>query len=150
MIIKTDMKNINEKANNLREGAIYINTNTGTPCRLVNILPCEGVWLETFDGEGYGDTVKFEDVSYASEDEVQDFLEDHRVWKGHSLAPSHKETCSFSANTLGDVIVERGFVQADDVHYDKTSFYTDSFGNDCRDHDQNAWNFEIDETDCWK
>ena len=50
----------NNKANNLREGAIYINTNTGTPCRLVNVLPCEGVWLETFDGEGYGDTVKFE------------------------------------------------------------------------------------------
>jgi hypothetical protein len=70
----------NNKANNLREGAIYINANTGTPCRLVNIVPCEGAWLETYDGQGYGDLVKFEDVHYADGDEVQDFLEDHRVY----------------------------------------------------------------------
>jgi len=31
-----------------------------------------------------------------------------------------------------------------------TGWRNDSFGNDCRDHDQNAWNFEIDESDCWK
>ena len=31
-----------------------------------------------------------------------------------------------------------------------TGVHNDSHGNDCRDHDQDAWNFEIDETDCWK
>jgi len=76
------------KANNLREGAIYINANSGTPCRLVNIVPCEGAWLETFDGQGYGDTVKFEDVHYADSDDVQDFLEDHRVYNASEKAPS--------------------------------------------------------------
>lgn len=67
---------MNEKANNLRLGAIYINATTGEPNRLVHIVPCEGAWLETYDGEGYGDTVSFENVRYANGDEVQDFLED--------------------------------------------------------------------------
>ena len=35
-------------------------------------------------------------------------------------------------------------------HSDEDETFTgvrnDSFGNDCRDHDQDAWNFEIDET----
>ena len=31
-----------------------------------------------------------------------------------------------------------------------TGVHNDSHGNDCRDHDQDAWNYEIDETDCWK
>ena len=39
-------------------------------------------------------------------------------------------------------------------HSDEKETFTgvrnDSFGNDCRDHDQDAWNFEIDESDCWK
>jgi|TARA_R110000737_G_scaffold12980_1_gene28811 hypothetical protein len=39
-------------------------------------------------------------------------------------------------------------------HNDEKETFTgvrnDSHGNDCRDHDQDAWNFEIDETDCWK
>ena len=124
------MKNINEKANNLREGAIYINATTGTPCRLVSILPCEGAWLETFDGEGYGDTVKFEDVCYASEDEVQDFLDDHRVWKGHSLAPSHKEIYSSK-----DEIVFRGFDSRDDETYYGCDTVTGPDGNDYPIHD---------------
>jgi hypothetical protein len=94
MIIKNDMKQ-NNKANNLQCGRIYTNNNTGQPARLVNIIPCTGVWLETFDGQGYGDLVKFEDVSYASPDEVQDFLEDFRVYNAteryqHGVAPSHK------------------------------------------------------------
>jgi len=95
----------NNKANNLREGAIYINANSGAPCRLVNVIPCTGVWLEAYDGEGYGDLVKFEDVHYADTDEVQDFLEDHRTWNASEKAPSHKsfmdgEPCSYSANTI--------------------------------------------------
>jgi hypothetical protein len=39
-------------------------------------------------------------------------------------------------------------------HSDEKETFTgvnnDSFGNDCRDHDQDAWNYEIDESDCWK
>ena len=39
-------------------------------------------------------------------------------------------------------------------HSDEEETFTgvrnDSDGNDCRDHDQDAWNYEIDESDCWK
>jgi hypothetical protein len=103
MIIKNDMKN--NKANNLQCGRIYTNNNTGQPARLVNIIPCTGVWLEDYDGQGYGDLVKFEDVSYADTDEVQDYLEDVRAYNRSEKAPSHKsfmdgEPCSYSANTL--------------------------------------------------
>ena len=70
----------NNKANDLRLGAIYINATTGAPCRLVHIVPCQGVWLESYDGHGYGNLVKFEDVFLADSDEVQDFLDDHRVY----------------------------------------------------------------------
>ena len=78
-----NMKNeTNNKANNLRLGAVYINANTGAPCRLVHIVPCEGVWLEAYDGQGYGDTVKFEDCHYADMDEVYDYLADYRVYCG--------------------------------------------------------------------
>ena len=69
-----------KKANNLQCGRIYMNATTDEPCRLVNIVPCQGAWLEAYDGEGYGKTVKFEDVHYASEDEGQDFLEDLRAY----------------------------------------------------------------------
>ena len=31
-----------------------------------------------------------------------------------------------------------------------TGVRNDSFGHDYRDHDQNAWNYEIDESSCWK
>ena len=75
------MKDKNEKANNLILGAIYINNNTGQPCRLVHIVSCQGVYLETYDGQGYGDLVKFDDVSYADIDEVNDYLEDLRCKK---------------------------------------------------------------------
>jgi len=101
MIMKEQMKNT--KASNLILGAIYINNNTGTPCRLVNIVPCEGAWLETFDGEGYGDTVKFEDVHYADSDEVQDFLDDLAVLNSHTDAPSHKPERQIDMN--GDVYI---------------------------------------------
>ena len=64
------------KANNLILGAIYINALSGQPCRLVNIVSCEGAWLESFDGSGYGVTVPFDAVHYASQDEVDDYLEE--------------------------------------------------------------------------
>jgi|TARA_R110000737_G_C14462479_1_gene465220 hypothetical protein len=75
-----------KKANNLQCGRIYINATTGEPCRLVSILPCQGVWLEEYDGEGYGETVAFEDVRYADKDEVLDFLEDLRAFTSKTLA----------------------------------------------------------------
>ncbi len=72
-----------EKATNLKLGAIYINNANQQPERLVHIVPCEGAWLETYDGIGYGDTVSFEDVHYANADEVQDFLEDVETYKNN-------------------------------------------------------------------
>ena len=119
-----------EKANNLKEGAIYTNAQTGAPCRLVNIVPCEGAWLEAYDGQGYGDTVPFEDVRYADTDEVQDFLDDHRVWKASEKAPSHKE---FEAK-------ERAYAYGKELVKDSDGstvigWYDDNDGNDyrCRD-----------------
>jgi len=123
----------NNKANNLRLGAIYINANTGAPCRLVHIVPCEGAWLEDVYGDGYGDTVSFEDVHYASTDEVTDFLEDLQVFTGSEKAPSHKETSEHYNVPFDDVIIERGFTHDEDVHY--VGYYDDGHGNDirCRD-----------------
>ena len=95
-----------KKANNLKLGAIYINGITGTPCRLITIVPCEGVWMETFDGQGYGETIKFEDVHYADSDEVQDFLDDHSAYHTVDGYKPERDTfmdgepCSYSANTL--------------------------------------------------
>ena len=85
----------NQKANNLIIGAIYINANTGEPCRLVHIVSCQGVWLETFDGQGYGDLVEFEDCRYANLDQVRDFLEDLEIYTASEKAPSHKVMTPF-------------------------------------------------------
>ena len=124
---KLIMKEQTNKANNLLLGAIYINANTGQPCRLVNIVSCQGVWLEAFDGQGYGDLVKFEDVAYADADEVQDFLDDLAVWNSHRDAPSHKT-------------VEREYLNGKEIvrDYDNEmviGWYDDNDGNDirCRD-----------------
>ena len=72
------------RANNIKIGAIYINAITNEPMRLLAILPCEGVWMETYDGQGYGTTIKLEDVHYASQDEVDDFLEDLHTYTSPS------------------------------------------------------------------
>ncbi len=132
MIIKTDMKE-NNKANNLLLGAIYINANTGQPCRLVNIVSCQGVWLETFDGQGYGDLVKFEDCHYADIDEVQDFLEDLQAFEGRT---SYKDD-GHQLPPPPAVIHVRGFVAEDDEWYVGHDTVTAPDGNDypikCRD-----------------
>ena len=73
-----------EQANNLKLGAIYKNAQTNEPMRLIQILPCEGAWMEAAD-EAVAHTLKFEDVLYASLDEVQDFLEDVRVFTNNTL-----------------------------------------------------------------
>ena len=57
-----------------------MNAAINRPCRLVNIVPCQGVWLEAYDGQGYGELVSFDDCHYASQDEVIDFLEDLEVY----------------------------------------------------------------------
>ncbi|SVE26410.1 uncharacterized protein METZ01_LOCUS479264 [marine metagenome] len=120
------MNDKTNKANNLIIGAIYINANTGQPCRLVHIVSCQGVWLETFDGQGYGDLVKFEDCHYADIDEVQDFLDDLRVYTASEKAPAYKSEREFA---YGKEIVR---------DYDGSAvigWYDDNEGNDirCRD-----------------
>ena len=79
------MKIMKEKANNLKLGAIYKNAQTNEPMRLIQILPCEGAWMEAADGSGFAHTLKFEDVLYATLDEVQDFLEDSEVFNNNTL-----------------------------------------------------------------
>jgi hypothetical protein len=125
MTIKTDMKE-NNKANNLIIGAIYINANTGTPCRLVNIVSCQGVWLEAFDGSGYGELVSFEDCHYASQDEVEDYLEDLRVYTASEKAPAYKPEREYA---YGKEIVRDSDGSA------VIGWYDDNEGNDirCRD-----------------
>ena len=120
------MKEQNKQATNLQVGRIYINANTGEPCRLITILACEGVWLEDAFGDGYGDTVAFEDVFYASEDEVQDFLEDHRTFTADAKAPSHKPAREYA---YGKEIVRDSDGSA------VIGWYDDNDGNDirCRD-----------------
>ena len=105
-----------QKANNLQCGRIYINATTGQPCRLVYIVPCQGAWLESYDGQGYGITVSFEDVHYASQDEVDDYLEDLRAYTASAKAPSHK-TVNY------------------DTQWNVRGYYNDDEGNDirCRD-----------------
>ena len=148
MIIKTDMKNKNEKANNLLLGAIYINATTGQPCRLVNIVSCQGVWLETFDGQGYGDLVKFEDCHYADIDEVQDFLQDLEVYTASEKSPSHKvmtpfgmmENHSTHPNAMRTAPTPREYYHGKEIVRDSdgsavVGWYDDNEGNDirCRD-----------------
>ena len=118
MTIKNDMKENTTKANNLLLGAVYINATTGQPCRLVNIVSCQGVWLESYDGQGYGELVKFEDCHYASQDDVDDYLEDLRVYTASEKAPAYKST-----------------VKNYDTYWNVQGYYEDSYGNDirCRD-----------------
>jgi hypothetical protein len=67
-----------QQARNLKIGAIYVLKGTYEKVRLLNILPCEGVWVENAEGEGYGKTVPFKHLLYANKAEVQNFLEEVR------------------------------------------------------------------------
>tara|TARA_Y100000310_G_scaffold303287_1_gene341506 strand:- start:421 stop:702 length:282 start_codon:yes stop_codon:yes gene_type:complete len=73
------------QAHNLQVGRIYVYAGTMETVRLVGIIPCEGVWLETFDGQsidnGAGIVIPFADVLYASNDEVEDYLEELRAYR---------------------------------------------------------------------
>ena len=110
------------KANNLKLGAIYINATTGQPCRLVTIVPCEGAWLESYDGQGYGKTISFDDVHYADKDDVQAFLDDLHVYEGQ--VKGHKDD-NFHTQRVKNY----------DAYWNVTGYYRDSEGNDirCRD-----------------
>ena len=77
-MLKTDKSWI---AKNLKIGAIYMHDHSYEPMRLLNIIPCKGVWMETATGEGYGETIPFDEVLYATNEEVEDFLEDFRERK---------------------------------------------------------------------
>ena len=132
--MKMIMKEQTNKANNLILGAIYINATTGQPCRLVNIVSCQGVWLEAYDGEGYGDLVKFEDCHYADIDEVIDYLEDYRTYNASEKAPSHKP------EQILEVAYGREYYHGKEIVRDSDGsavigWYDDNDGNDirCRD-----------------
>jgi hypothetical protein len=77
-MLKTDKSWI---AKNLKVGAIYMHDRSFEAMRLITILPCQGVWMETAAGEGYGETIPFDEVLYATDEEVEDFLEDFRERK---------------------------------------------------------------------
>ena len=128
-----NMKENTNKANNLIIGAIYINANTGQPARLVNIVPCQGVWLEAYDGQGYGDLVQFNDCHYADADEVQDFLADYRTYTDPTsvrLDPS----MSFVSNVKFAPTIDDDVVRDSDGSA-VVGWYDDNDGNDirCRD-----------------
>ena len=69
------IKMMNEQAHNLKLGAIYVLKGTYEKVRLISILPCQGVWVENAQGEGYGNTVPFKQLLYANDEEVKNFLE---------------------------------------------------------------------------
>jgi len=87
-----------EQAKNLRCGSIYTTRNNNKPSRLVSMWPSIGVWLEYADGSSVNDAdketgpnddfwarvsrrpiTKFEDVYYASQEEVDSFLTEFRA-----------------------------------------------------------------------
>ena len=121
------MKENTTKANNLLLGAVYINATTGQPCRLVNIVSCQGVWLESYDGQGYGELVSFDDCHYASQDDVDDYLEDLRVYTASKKADSHKELPAPPAV----IHVTPNY----DKQWNVQGYYLDNDGFDIRDRD---------------
>jgi hypothetical protein len=69
-----------ERASNLKLGAVYFHDNEAK--RLDQIISCQGVWLVDAVGDGYGETIPFDEVGYADLDEVQDFVDDCEVALG--------------------------------------------------------------------
>ena len=130
-----NMKNNTNKASNLIIGAIYINANTGQPCRLVHIVSCQGVWLDAYAGTGYGDLVSFDDVLYASDDEVEDYLEDLRVYTASEKAPSHKVMTPFGMMENHSTHPNAMRATDHDAQWNVQGYYNDDNGNDirCRD-----------------
>jgi hypothetical protein len=76
-----------KRVKDVKLGAIYKHEDYAWPqhvgelMRLVSILPCEGVWMETVGGGGYGDTIKFDFLRYASLEEVEEYVEAQQLKK---------------------------------------------------------------------
>jgi len=58
------------------------------------------------------------------------------------------ETDMKNKNENTNELTVKGSLSNEDETF--TGVRNDSFGHDYRDHDQNAWNYEIDESSCWK
>ena len=71
-----------KQALNLKLGAIYVLKGTYEKVRLLNIWPCEGVWVANakgesrYDNDGHLETVPFKHLLYANDEEVKNFLEE--------------------------------------------------------------------------
>jgi len=89
-----------KQALNLKLGAIYVLKGTYEKVRLLTVLPCEGVWVENAQGEGYGKTVPFEHLLYANDEEVKNFLDDYSAYH---TADGYKPERQIDMN--GDVYV---------------------------------------------
>ena len=69
----------------------------------------------------------------------------HLVWYTNSMII---ETDMKNKNENTNELTVKGLLSNEDETF--TGVRNDSFGHDYRDHDQNAWNYEIDESSCWK
>lgn len=70
---------LTEQARNLKLGAIYVLKGSYKKVRLLNIVPCEGVWVEDANGEGYGETIPFNQLLYANKREVENYIESYKL-----------------------------------------------------------------------
>ena len=92
------MKDINPswKAKDIKLGCIYVYAGTMEEVRAVARFSCQGVWLERPDGtlisNGQTDIIPFDDVLYATKDEVEDYLEDHKVFNDNTLVKDWHES----------------------------------------------------------
>tara|TARA_R100001377_G_C3120752_1_gene85823 strand:- start:352 stop:606 length:255 start_codon:yes stop_codon:yes gene_type:complete len=77
MIIETDMK----EKENIQAGQIWFNLKSDETIRITNIVPCTGVFGVNAHEEGYGETIKFDDLRKADRDEVMDFRDDSRNYR---------------------------------------------------------------------
>ena len=69
----------------------------------------------------------------------------HPVWYTRRMII---ETDMKNKNENTNELTVKGLLSNEDETF--TGVRNDSFGHDYRDHDQNAWNYEIDESSCWK
>ena len=60
--------------NNINEGQIWWNINENIAVRITNVIPCTGVWVETAEGVSDCETISFNSIRKASDDEVESFL----------------------------------------------------------------------------
>ena len=71
--IAMERQNMN-MTNNINEGQIWWNINDNIAVRITNVIPCTGVWVETAEGVDDCETISFDSIRKASDDEVEAFL----------------------------------------------------------------------------